>query len=120
MIKQLLEYANYYSTKKWHQDTFQYIRYAFYIITIITFTGIMSVDPKYLNVLEAIIQVYIAAFLMVKFNPLVKSKKDMSDFDRQIAYTAGVFLFFTSILGIALKTWTTYKLEKVQYLIHPV
>ena len=25
----------------------------------------MSVDPKYLNVLEAIIQVYIAVFLMV-------------------------------------------------------
>ena len=117
MIKQLLEYAKNYGDQKWHQNTFQYIRYAFYIIAIITFTGVMTIDPSYIDILEAVIQLYVAGFLMIKFNPLVKHKKELSAFDRQIAYTAGVFLFFTSVLGASLKAWTFYKIKKVKTFI---
>ena len=86
-------------------------------IAIITFTGVMTIDPSYIDVLDAIIQLYVAGFLMIKFNPLVKHKKELSTFDRQIAYTAGVFLFFTSVLGASLKAWTFYKIKKVKSLI---
>ncbi|MAV57185.1 MAG: hypothetical protein CMI79_06680 [Candidatus Pelagibacter sp.] len=111
MIKELLEYAKNYGDKKWHQDTFQFLSYAFYIITIITFTGVMAIDPSYIDILEAVIQLYVAGFLIIKFNPLVKHNKELSAFDRQIAYAAGVFLFFTSVLGVSLKAWTFYKVK---------
>ena len=92
MIKQLLEYANYYSTKKWHQDTFQYIRYAFYIITIITFTN-YECRSKISKCTRSYYTSLYCSFPYGKFNPLVKSKKDMSDFDRQINTLRAYFYF---------------------------
>lgn len=117
MIKTILEYANNYGDKQWHQTTFQYIRYVSYVVTIIAFTGVMTINPEYISVIESIIQLYVAAFLIIKFNPLVKHKKALSDFDRQITYTAGVFLFFSSVLGAGLKAWTFYKVDKVHQLV---
>ena len=114
MLKSILEYARDYGDKKWHQTTFQYIRYAVYIVTAIAFTGVVTIDPKYIYILETIIEVYVAIFLMLKFNPLVEHKKSLSAFDRQMAWTAGVFLFFTSIVGAAIKTYMEYKFVKVK------
>ena len=94
MLKSILEYARDYGDKKWHQSTFQYIRYAVYIVTAIAFTGVVTIDSKYIYILETIIEVYVAIFLMLKFNPLIEHKKSLSAFDRQIAWTAGVFLFY--------------------------
>ena len=75
MLKSILEYARDYGDKKWHQTTFQYIRYAVYIVTAIAFTGVVTIDPKYIYILETIIEVYVAIFLMLKFNPLVEHKR---------------------------------------------
>jgi len=105
MIETILTKAKTFGDKKWHQLTFDYGLYASYFLMIFALTGILTIDPKYINLLETIIQLYVAIFLMLKFNPIVRNKGDMTKFDRKIAWSAGVFLFLSSTVFATAKAF---------------
>lgn len=75
----------------------------FYIIVIMSyllyglmFAGLYSKAPRYLYLLKMGIKIYVSLFLMIRFNPYAKTT--FTEFDRKIAYTAGIFLFLTTTL----------------------
>ncbi len=88
----------------WHHKIFNYMLYISYILFIVAFTGIYSVDPTYLKGLNMLIKIYVSLFLILRFNPYfeIKTNGDTREFDRTIAFSAGIFLLLTtSIIEIA-------------------
>tara|TARA_Y100001970_G_C13910150_1_gene688087 strand:+ start:467 stop:760 length:294 start_codon:yes stop_codon:yes gene_type:complete len=77
-----------------------YALYLSYILYFIAFTGIFALSPQYLNSLEAFIKYYVCGFLLLRFNPWVsktiRNKPENAEFDRRIAFSAGLFLLFTT------------------------
>ena len=80
----------------WHQSAYRYGVYASYALFALAFTGIVSSAPRYLDVLEAALRYYVAIFLVVRFGPWVRTGGRMEEFDRRVAFSAGLFLLLTS------------------------
>ena len=79
-----------------HQSTFIYSLYASYALVAIAVTGVVQVDPSYLEYIETFIKYYVSIFLMARFNPIVRDKTKFTAFDAKVAWSAGVFLFITT------------------------
>lgn len=78
-----------------HKHAIDIMIYGTYILYAIAFTGVLSLNPNYISMLDIITQVYISLFLIIRFNPLVK-KSGMTSLDRNMAFRAGIFLFLSS------------------------
>ena len=91
----LLNKLQSYGDKPIHKHAFDVMIYGSYILYAIAFTGVMSINPDYLSTLQMITQIYISLFLILRFNPFVK-KSALTQLDKKIAYSAGVFLFLSS------------------------
>ena len=77
---------------------YKYLLYLSYFLFIVSFLGISYVAPQYNSTLTEIIKVYICILLIYRFNPL-NGKKKCSEFDKQLAFSASVFLFLTTVIG---------------------
>ena len=80
------------------ENIFLYILYGSWIIYFISLIGTFSFGIQYLDILREVLKIYVALFLIIQFNPY-KNERMMSHFDKQIAFHAGIFLFFASVLG---------------------
>jgi len=74
------------------------ILYISYILTIITIFGLSTYAPQYLKMLREIIKIFITCFLIVKFNPFIKKDKMLTLFEREIVFSAAIFLLLTTSL----------------------
>ena len=83
-------------TTIWHKKLFLYGTYASYILFVLAFGGIIADAPQYLDTLNMVLKYYICAFLLIQFNPFVRVGRRDPDFDRNIAFSAGVFLLLTT------------------------
>ncbi len=87
------------SKATWHQKLYMYGLYVSYVLFFIALTGIVSISPDYISTLETAMKYYVCAFLIIRFNPLVRKEKvgkEEREFDRRIAYNAGIFLLLTT------------------------
>ena len=84
---------------------------AVYLLTFITMLGVSKLAPEYLSMLRASIQVYVGLFLLYRFHPFRTSKAIFSELDRKVAYTAGIFITMTTILGSTLNRYIEYTKE---------
>lgn len=70
------------------------------IITVVLYIaivfGLWSTAPEYLGDLQYYVKIYVALFLIYRFNPFRHVK--FTSLDRRIAFSAGVFLLGTSLL----------------------
>jgi hypothetical protein len=78
-----------------HKHAIDSMIYGSYLLYAIAFTGVLSLNPDYISILDIITQVYISLFLIIRFNPLVK-KSGMTSLDRNVAFRAGIFLLLSS------------------------
>ena len=76
---------------------------AFDAVTIITVVlyiaivfGLWASAPQYLGDLQYYVKIYVALFLIYRFNPFRHVK--FTSLDRKIGFSAGVFLLGTSLL----------------------
>ena len=87
---------------QWHRKAYIGLLYFTYAIIAIAYTGVIEIDPSYLDILNKILKYYICFFLILRFNPWIKyntiSKKTL-EFDRYIAFKAGIFLLLTTTLS---------------------
>ena len=84
-----------------HETVYTYTLYASYILYVIVLFGITKFAPQYLDYLKNFIKIYISLLLIIKFNPFIKSRKHLSDFDRKVVFSAGIYLLLTtSIISI--------------------
>ena len=70
---------------KLHEHFFNLMMYISYLLYFIAFTGVLVLDPSYLEILNNIITFYIGIILFIRFNPWSKAKP-YSKFDKQLVW----------------------------------
>lgn len=78
----------------WHESVYMTILYSSYVLYFIAFTGILSLNPSYLSVLETFIKYYISIILLIRFNPFVDRK--ITKFDKKLVFTSALLLFIST------------------------
>ena len=82
---------------KLQEKVFDFYIYISYFLIIMSFLGISFFkNTTYIGYLDKFVQVYIALFLIWRFNPYRKTR--FSSLDRKIAFSAVFLLLTTSIL----------------------
>lgn len=81
---------------KFHEQVYTYAMYISYILYVVVLLGLSYTAPQYLDLLRDFIKIYISLILIIKFNPLVQKNKIMTEFDKQIVFSSGVFLLLTT------------------------
>jgi hypothetical protein len=69
-----------------------------FTLLFVSYIGVWSLAPDYLEMLRMGVQLYVSLFLIVRFNPYVKRVK-FSELDRKVAYSAGIFMFMSTIIA---------------------
>lgn len=59
--------------------------------------GILENEPEYLRAIDYWVKVFMALFLLWRFNPW--SRITFSDFDRRVVFSSGMFLFTVTIVN---------------------
>jgi hypothetical protein len=72
--------------------------YITYGLIILSSLGFSQLAPKYLDILDYYIKVYICLFLMWRFNPF-RTHYEFTELDRKIAFSAGAFILTTTVLN---------------------
>ena len=93
----------------WHKKLFLYGNYLSYILFVTAFSGILYVSPSHLDTLTTILKYYVCVFLLIRFNPLVKITARDAEFDRKVAFSAGVFLLLTTTATTIAKEYVSKK-----------
>ena len=100
----------------WHENVYMTILYFSYVLYFIAFTGILSLNPSYLSVLETFIKYYISIILLIRFNPFVDRK--ITKFDKKLVFTSALLLFIsTTAYSIAINY---FKKLNVSNLLMPI
>jgi hypothetical protein len=81
-------------------NIFIFLTYLFYISM---FFGISFIKPDVFWHIDYYIKLYVAIFLIVRYNPFVRTRK-FTPLDRKLSFHAGVFIFTT----LALKSLMVY------------
>jgi hypothetical protein len=95
----------------YQERIFTYVIYSLYILYFLTLFGISTQAPEYLKYLQFIIQNYVCLFLIIRFNPFIKTK--FTHLDRRVAFSSGLFIFTTSFINHVL----IYYLDKIKYIV---
>ena len=75
------------------------ISYALYILTIF---GISIIAPQHIEILNSylktFLKVYIGLLLVIFYNPITYKKRNFTNFDRELVFSAGIILIISSSL----------------------
>jgi hypothetical protein len=66
------------------------------VLYALSILSIYTKAPEYLTTLNVLLKIYVSLFLIVRFNPFVKIA--FTEFDRQIVFSAGIFLALTTTI----------------------
>jgi len=88
------------------------LNFLFIVLYIMSYFEVINHSPIDLDVLNNAYTIFIAAALIYFFNPWYK--KQLGDFHKKIAFSAGLLLFFTSSLSVIIKK--TPIIRKIPYL----
>ena len=95
-LKRFIDQLMTFSDKAWHKSLFNYVSSISVFLIVIGYSGIIFINPKYVSVAHTFILYYICLILLIRFNPYA-TKNNFTDFDKKIAFTAGIILFTTTI-----------------------
>jgi len=70
-----------------------------YILIFLYVSGISMTAKTHLDTIDKYIRIYICLFLMYRFNPF-RTNYEFTSLDRKIAFSAGLFIFTSSVLGV--------------------
>ena len=90
-------------SQKFQMNAFILITAITYILYIVSLLGLSKTNTApYVTIIHSYIQIYVSLFLMYRFNPF-RNKKEFSELDKKIAFTAGTFLLMSGTLGVIIK-----------------
>lgn len=92
-----------------------YLSYLLYGLTLI---GIYNVAPEYLHTLNLFIKIYVALFLIIYFSPFTQHK--INEFDKNIVFTAGIFLLMTTAVADLLHPFMERQLNEIKHIKNKV
>lgn len=88
---------------------------------ISSYIGFGIAKPAIVTSLDYYLKIFLALYLLYRFNPLRK-EFEFKELDRRVAFSAGVFIFTTTILNKILITYSTkYRdevLKKINETVH--
>jgi hypothetical protein len=76
---------------------FNYIIFISYFLYFLIALGVSSTAPQYLENIQYWVKIYVSLFLIYRFNFLRKIQ--FTELDRKVAFSAGLFLFTTTIFN---------------------
>ena len=82
---------------KFQQSVFTIITIFTWLLYIIIALGLSASAPNYLDDLQYYTKIYVSLFLLLRFNPFRQIK--FTELDREIAFSAGVFLLATTAIN---------------------
>ena len=74
-----------------------------HIVYVAVAFGFLDKEPDYLETIDYSVKVFIALFLLWRFNPWARIA--FSDFDRRVVFSAGMFLFTVTIVNTYLLSY---------------
>jgi hypothetical protein len=83
---------------KYQENLFNIVIFLSYALIILSSLGLSKLAPKYLEILDYYVRIYICLFLIWRFNPF-RTYYEFTDLDRKIAFSAGAFILTTTILN---------------------
>lgn len=96
-------------SQKFQMNAFIVITVITYILYIVSLLGLSKTNTApYVTVIHSYIQIYVSLFLMYRFNPF-RNKKEFSELDKKIAFTAGTFLLMSGTIGVIIKKYLNIK-----------
>ena len=90
-----------------HEFVFNITLYISYILYIFAYLQVGFYNPKYLDVVQDIMKYYVTGFLLIRFNPVVKT--DFTEFD----FSSALFLLATTTFNQYAKTFDLTELAKM-------
>ena len=72
-----------------------------YVLLFLYIFGISNSAKRKVEIIDKYVIIYMCLFLMYRFNPFKKSY-EFTSLDRKIAFSAGLFIFTTSFLGMVI------------------
>lgn len=81
---------------KVYERTYFISKIIFWILYLTSILNIWSRSPKYLDMFNELLTIFIGGVLVYLFNPLYKNR--MTPFHKVIAFDAGILILFTSSL----------------------
>jgi hypothetical protein len=82
---------------------FNYIIFISYLLYFLIVFGVSSTAPKYLEDIQYWVKIYVSIFLIYRFNFLRTIQ--FTELDRKVAFSAGLFLFTTTIFNQFLEVY---------------
>lgn len=89
MLRQMLD------NEEWHKHVYMIALYLSYVITGASILGMQVLPVEYANLIATAVQSYVAMFLVVRFWPFGRNGQKFDDFDKRIAFSAGVTIAAT-------------------------
>jgi hypothetical protein len=77
-----------------------------------SYVGFGIAKPDVVTSLDYYLKIFLALYLLYRFNPLRK-EFEFKELDRRVAFSAGVFIFTTTILSKILITYSTKYRDEV-------
>lgn len=88
---------------KYQEHIFDLVVYTTYFLYILAALGLSAAAPNYISTLDYYTKMYVAVFLIYRFNPLRDVK--FTSLDKKIAFSAGFFILTTTALNQILETF---------------
>jgi len=95
--------------KKYYKNIYMnsvyfYLTTLYSLLYIAVLFGSFHFAPEYLIYITSITKIYIALMLIYRFNPLTK-KTSLSNDDKKMVFSSGVYLLLTTAIGDYLVTY---------------
>lgn len=88
---------------EYQEFVFDLVLYTTYFLYILAALGLSAAAPEYLSTLDYYTKMYVALFLIYRFNPLREVK--FTSLDKKIGFSAGFFILTTTALNQILETF---------------
>lgn len=81
-----------------------------FLLYIIVLFGIGGYAPQYLSIMKNILKLYVSILLISIYNPITYKKREFSEFDRKLVFSAGIFLLLSTTLISGIEEYIKQKL----------
>ena len=81
-----------------HTSTYLWLALLIHVVYFAVLVGLVETAPEYIHTLESYVKVYVALFLVLRFNKYTGTST-FTPLDRKIVFSAGLVVLSTSALG---------------------
>ena len=98
-FKKGINYLVHITNKEWIKSLYDYSNFLYVFFIIITYTGVIYINPIYIHDINRFILYFVCAVLLIRFNPYVTRSHIANhyEFNRKIAFSAGIIIFTTTV-----------------------